>query len=43
MNELDIPVFHTNQHSTVIMITVGLINTLKILKKDCKDLKIVVI
>ena len=42
MNELDIPVFHTDQHAAAIMITAGLINALKIVKKDWKDLKIVV-
>ena len=42
MNELEIPVFHTDQHAAAIMITAGLINALKIVKKDWKDLKIVV-
>ena len=42
MNELDIPVFHTDQHAAAIMITAGLINALKVVKKDWKDLKIVV-
>ena len=41
MNELDIPVFHTDQHAAAIMITAGLINALKVVKKDWKDLKIV--
>jgi malate dehydrogenase (oxaloacetate-decarboxylating) len=42
MNELNIPVFHTDQHAAAIMITAGLINALKVVKKDWKDLKIVV-
>ena len=42
MNELDIPVFHTDQHAAAFMITAGLINALKVVKKEWKDLKIVV-
>ena len=37
--ELDIPVFHDDQHGTAIVSTAGLINSLKIVKKDWKDLK----
>ena len=40
--ELDIPVFHTDQHAAAIMVIAGLINSLKIIKKEWKDLKIVV-
>ena len=40
--ELDIPIFHTDQHAAAIMITAGLINALKIVKKDWKDIKIVI-
>ena len=40
--ELDIPVFHTDQHGAAITVIAGLINALKIVKKDWKDLKIVV-
>ena len=40
--ELDIPVFHTDQHAASIMVVAGLINALKIVKKEWKDLKIVV-
>ena len=40
--ELDIPVFHDDQHGTAIVVTAGIINALKIVKKDWKDLKIVV-
>jgi len=40
--ELNIPVFHTDQHAAAIMVIAGLINSLKIIKKEWKDLKIVV-
>ena len=40
--ELDIPVFHDDQHGTAIVVTAGIINSLKIVKKEWKDLKIVV-
>ncbi|MFC1802014.1 NADP-dependent malic enzyme [Patescibacteria group bacterium] len=39
--ELDIPVFHDDQHGTAIVVLAGLINSLKIVKKD-KSVKIVV-
>jgi malate dehydrogenase (oxaloacetate-decarboxylating) len=42
MSELSIPIFHTDQHAAAIMVTAGLINALKVVKKDWKDLKIVV-
>ncbi len=40
--ELDIPVFHDDQHGTAIVFTAGLINALKIVKKPIADLKVVV-
>ena len=40
--ELDIPVFHNDQHATAIVVTAAIINALKIVKKEWKDLKIVV-
>ena len=40
--DLDIPVFHDDQHGTAIVVTAGIINALKIVKKDWKNLKIVV-
>ena len=40
--ELDIPVFHDDQHGTAIVATAGIINSLKIVKKEWKDIKIVV-
>lgn len=39
---LDIPVFHDDQHGTAIVTLAGLINALKIVKKNLSDLKIVV-
>ena len=41
--ELDIPVLHTDQHATAIAVTAGLINSLKIVKKQWEDVKIVVV
>lgn len=41
-DELDIPVFHDDQHGTAIIVLAGLMNALKIVKKDIKDVKIVV-
>lgn len=40
--ELDIPVFHDDQHGTAIVVCAGLINALKITKKEMKDIKVVV-
>ena len=40
--ELDIPVFHDDQHGTAIIVLSGLINALKIVNKEIKNLKIVV-
>ena len=43
LNEcMDIPVFHDDQHGTAIIVLAGLINALKIVNKDIKDVKIVV-
>ena len=42
ISELNIPVFHADQHGTSIIVTAGIINALKIVKKEWKDLKIVV-
>ncbi|MCQ2770619.1 MAG: NADP-dependent malic enzyme [Clostridia bacterium] len=41
-NELDIPVFHDDQHGTAIVVAAGLINALKVVKKDWKDVNIVI-
>lgn len=39
---LSIPVFHDDQHGTAIVVAAGLINALKLVKKEFKDLKVVV-
>lgn len=38
--ELDIPVFHDDQHGTAIVVTAALINALKIVSKEMKDIKV---
>ncbi|MCF6460985.1 NAD(P)-dependent malic enzyme [Clostridium sp. Cult3] len=40
--ELDIPVFHDDQHGTAIVVSAGLINALKIVDKKMKDIKVVI-
>lgn len=40
--ELDIPVFHDDQHGTAVVVLAGLINSLKIVDKKPCDLKVVV-
>lgn len=40
--ELDIPVFHDDQHGTAIICLAGLINSLKIVGKNIKDTKVVI-
>ncbi len=40
--ELDIPVFHDDQHGTAIVVTAGLINALKLTDKRIENVKIVV-
>ncbi|WP_226037806.1 NAD-dependent malic enzyme [Aquibacillus saliphilus] len=40
--ELDIPVFHDDQHGTAIVVLAGILNALKITKKNIEDCKIVV-
>lgn len=39
---LNIPVFHDDQHGTAIIVLSGLINALKIVKKEIGDIKVVV-
>jgi malate dehydrogenase (oxaloacetate-decarboxylating) len=41
-HELDIPVFHDDQHGTAVVVLAALLNALRIVKKSLKDLKIVV-
>ena len=38
----DIPIFHDDQHGTAVVVLSGVINALKVVKKDIKDVKIVV-
>ncbi len=40
--ELDIPVFHDDQHGTATVVAAALLNALKIVKKDLRRLKVVV-
>lgn len=40
--ELDIPVFHDDQHGTAIVVTAGILNSYKLLKKDITKAKVVV-
>jgi malate dehydrogenase (oxaloacetate-decarboxylating) len=41
--ELDIPVFHDDQHGTAIVLLAGLINALKIVEKSFDEIKVVII
>ncbi len=41
-NELDIPVFHDDQHGTAVVILAGLVNALKIVNKRLEDIRVVV-
>lgn len=40
--ELDIPVFHDDQHGTAIVVAAGLINALKIVDKEFEDIRVVI-
>lgn len=40
--ELDIPVMHDDQHGTAIVVLAGLVNALKVVKKNLKDVRIVI-
>ncbi|HEY4533613.1 MAG TPA: NADP-dependent malic enzyme [Fusobacterium sp.] len=40
--ELDIPVFHDDQHGTAIVVVAGLINALKLLHKKVEEIKVVI-
>lgn len=41
--DLEIPVFHDDQHGTAVVVLAGLINSMKIVGKDLSDCKIVLI
>lgn len=40
--ELDIPVFHDDQHGTAIVVCAGLINALKVVGKKVEDIRVVI-
>ena len=40
--ELDIPVFHDDQHGTAIVVLAGIINALKVVGKKIEDIKVVI-
>ncbi len=40
--ELDIPIFHDDQHGTAIVVLAGLINALKVVNKKMEDITIVI-
>jgi malate dehydrogenase (oxaloacetate-decarboxylating) len=42
IKDLDIPVFHDDQHGTAIVCLAGLINALKVVKKEVSKVKIVI-
>lgn len=42
IEECDIPVFHDDQHGTAIVVLAALFNSLKLVKKDIEDIKVVV-
>ncbi len=41
--ELDIPVMHDDQHGTAVVVLAGLINAAKVVKKDAKKLRVVIV
>lgn len=41
MKELDIPVFHDDQHGTAIVVLAGVLNALKVVGKELEDIQIV--
>jgi len=41
--ELDIPVFHDDQHGTAVVVLAGLINSMKVVGKNLADCKVVMI
>jgi malate dehydrogenase (oxaloacetate-decarboxylating) len=40
--ELDVPVFHDDQHGTAVVVLAALLNALRIVKKDLRKLRVVV-
>ena len=41
--ELDIPVFHDDQHGTAVVVLAALMNALKIVGKQIEDVRVVVV
>ncbi len=42
VDQLDIPVMHDDQHGTAVVVLAGLINALKVVKKELSDARIVI-
>ncbi|MDQ0360101.1 NAD(P)-dependent malic enzyme [Breznakia pachnodae] len=42
IEELDIPVFHDDQHGTAIVVSAGVLNALKLVDKKLKDVQVVI-
>lgn len=42
IEEMNIPIFHDDQHGTAIVVLAGLINATKLVKKDIKKLKVII-
>src|SRR4030042_5695466 len=42
VKELDIPVFHDDQHVTAIAVLAGLINALKVVQKNIRKVRIII-
>ncbi|PIQ77370.1 NAD-dependent malic enzyme [Candidatus Peregrinibacteria bacterium CG11_big_fil_rev_8_21_14_0_20_46_8] len=40
--EMEIPVFHDDQHGTAIVILAGLLNALKVIKKEMRNVRVVI-
>ncbi|OIJ44983.1 NAD(P)-dependent malic enzyme [Rice orange leaf phytoplasma] len=40
--KLDIPVFHDDQHGTAIVVSAGILNALKVVKKSIEDVQVVI-
>ena len=40
--ELDIPVFHDDQHGTAVVVVAGLLNALKVVEKELPEIKVIV-
>ena len=41
--ELDIPVFHDDQHGTAVVVTAALINALELLNKNPEEIKVIIL